>query len=509
MKHHHEISTREKFNHLKKYYDETWDSTNHTLHVGMFNKKTDSLNKAYMQATDYLIKKIQLISPITSQSRVLDVGCGTGRTIIDICDMFGCEGTGLDISDEQIKDAKSYLQKINRERLFEGKPKIKVKFIRGSGSDLVSLLPKNELYTHVISQDAILLISNKQSLFQCVERLLVPGGLFTVTDFLSESDPENVSRDEKKLVYELVNWNDPLSQKQYEEILKTVGLHVHTAERHDKHMIQTYQLLANKMTPFAKSQDTTYTDLKQRYESIVASVRNKKMGWGFFFAQKPARKTVLIAGTNEKSIGRFLGKQLQANGWDVWLYGRHARRFDAQKWHERPCDISQEKSIKALLKEIHNLDLVLMLADSGGAHGSLEKQTESVKDFVHAKLVGSVLLPKAIAAKFSRKNTPINIIWCAGKPQKKEKSLIVYGMVNAGLASYIEELNRHYSKQFNAYYLSTGLISPSTLGDAFITDTGEHVRAFAKGPETVWHNVQKILKKQVKPGMVSSDNLIL
>ena len=34
-----ERETRNKFNTLKEYYDETWDLSDHTLHVGLFTKR--------------------------------------------------------------------------------------------------------------------------------------------------------------------------------------------------------------------------------------------------------------------------------------------------------------------------------------------------------------------------------------------------------------------------------------------------------------------------------------
>ena len=109
----HEKTTRDKFNYLKKYYDETWDETSHTLHVGLFENETDSLDDAYKQATNYLIKNILSFVPFNKKSSILDVGCGTGRTLVEICLEFGCRGVGIDLSDEQIKDAQAYLQKIN------------------------------------------------------------------------------------------------------------------------------------------------------------------------------------------------------------------------------------------------------------------------------------------------------------------------------------------------------------------------------------------------------------
>ena len=53
--------TRQKFNTLKKYYDETWDSNEHTLHVGVFGLGAKTLAQAYDDATAYLLVRLNRI----------------------------------------------------------------------------------------------------------------------------------------------------------------------------------------------------------------------------------------------------------------------------------------------------------------------------------------------------------------------------------------------------------------------------------------------------------------
>ncbi|MDP1688600.1 MAG: SDR family NAD(P)-dependent oxidoreductase [bacterium] len=500
--------TREKFNFLKKYYDETWDENSHTLHVGLFKNDQDSLADSYRHATDYLINNAYDVVPITKKSVILDVGCGTGRTLVDVCLQYGCRGVGVDLSDEQINDAKNHISKINQERLLQGLPKIRAKFIRGSGSELDKTFKKDSQFTHIISQDAILLITNKQSLFRNILRLLVPGGIFAVADFLSESAPEERTESEENLIYKLVNWNEGLSFEAYGKILETIGLSVVKSERRDTDMINTYAKLAQKMEQHIVDGDKTYTELKERYESIVSAVKNGKMGWGFFFAKK-SQKTALIAGAKEKSIGRFVASYLHKMGWNIWLYSRNARKVNKLYWHERKCDISSEKSIAKLLDEIQDLDLVMMLADTGG-DGLLEELSEAkVKECMDAKLVGSVLLNKSLTLKFFKRSRQVKVIWCAGKPSKKSKDLILYSMVNSGLASYVDALNEHYKNVFEAYYLPTGLISPSTLGDDYIHKMGPELQKVAEHPQVIADMVQKIIDNEIEPGIINIEKNII
>lgn len=498
--HSQENTTRKKFNFLKKYYDETWDEASHTLHVGLFQSGHDTLPEAYANATRHLVEKVCAIVPITQASEILDIGCGTGRTLMEICAQFGCAGVGVDLSDEQIRDARAHLAEMNADRAAKGEPKLRVRFVRASGSDLAKTFPKGERFTHIISQDAIMLVAEKQSLFENAYRLLAPNGVLGVADFLSEVPANTMTARDQELVFTLVNWTGELSEEAYLEILRTVGFtNVHSV-RHDADMIRTYQLLADKMSQYTKGDDTTYTDLQNRYEQIVQAVKRGKMGWGFFCAQKPVRKTVLLAGTKQHSIGRYVGRALHEAGWDVWLYSRDVKKVEKPSWHERRCDIASEKSIAKLLCQIPHIDLVMMLADTG-CHGPLNVLSEkSVKEFVDAKVFGSLMLTKALEARVI--DAPIQLVWCAGKPTNKAKDLIAYSTINAGLASYVDALNAHYSDVFTAYYLPTGLTSPSTLGDEYIAAHGEHLKKIAQSPSVIVDAVRDILDHKYAPGVV-------
>ncbi|MFA5993975.1 MAG: methyltransferase domain-containing protein [Parcubacteria group bacterium] len=505
-----ETITRERFNYLKKYYDNSWDEKKHTLHVGLFKNNNDSLEKSYSQATQYLIKNMSSIKPIDQDSNILDIGCGTGRTLISICVKFDCQGIGVDLSDEQIKDAEIYLNKSNIQRAKEGKTNIRVKFIRSSGSSLNKAFGEDSQFTHIISQDALLFIENKQSLFQNIYRLLTPGGVFAAADFLSESEAKNRTTKEEDLIYKLVNWNKGLSFEQYNQILKTVGLTISHSERRDPDMILTYQKLAQKMNQHQKSKEKTYLELKERYENIAQSTKDGKMGWAFFFAQKLPRKTALIAGTKEKSIGRFLAEHLHKNGWEIWLYSRKAKKIDKSLWHERKCDISDEKSLAKLLTEIKNINLVMMLADGGESHLVLEELSEeSIKTFINAKLIGSLLLTKALALKFPKPQEPIQLAWCGGKISQKPKDLILYGIINSSLVSFMNELRDHYSEIFEAYYLPTPIVSPSTIGDAYIQKMGTEFQKISQKPKIISDAVDKIINRKLNPGIVEIKASIL
>jgi len=218
------------------------------------------------------------------------------------------------------------------------------------------------------------------------------------------------------------------------------------------------------------------------------------------------KKTILLAGTKPKSIGRFIGQALHKQGWDVWLYSRHADRVEKNNWHERRCDISNERDVQHLLAEIPRVDVSVFLADAD-AHGVLEMLSENtVNDAIASKLTGSVILSKQLLAK-KYVGEKIKMIWCAGKVSEKPKDIILYGMINAGLASFVSELNRHYSERLEAYYLPIGVVSSTTLGDGYIAANPELTK-IAEPPEQIIGRIDDVIAGKALVGMVQPDKKV-
>jgi len=67
-------------------------------------KDTDDLNEAQEKKLDLICKKLEL----KSSDRVLDIGCGWGGFVKFAAERYGCEVTGITISDEQLEFAKEY-----------------------------------------------------------------------------------------------------------------------------------------------------------------------------------------------------------------------------------------------------------------------------------------------------------------------------------------------------------------------------------------------------------------
>lgn len=92
---------------IQKYWDQrasadTANATTNDIYLRVLERKT-------------LIEELQRLG-CGSESSVLDLGCGDGRTIEALSDRFDCKGTGLDFSQEMIQLAEERLSKLDHKK---------------------------------------------------------------------------------------------------------------------------------------------------------------------------------------------------------------------------------------------------------------------------------------------------------------------------------------------------------------------------------------------------------
>lgn len=141
-----------------------------------------------------------------------------------------------------------------------------------------------KVFTHIISQDALLFVKDKSRLFRTFQKLLVTGGALGIVDFLSEEGEQ--TNEEKRLVYKSVPWKKGPSFELYGALLRVAGFKILTEKRRNRDMIRTYRMLAKSMPPELLAADPTYRTLRDRYREIVHSVQMGRLGWGLFVGQK-------------------------------------------------------------------------------------------------------------------------------------------------------------------------------------------------------------------------------
>ena len=138
----------------------------------LFVTGNDVYDKFYAEIYDYLVfnslrneyevgEIVNSTNP-TSESKILDIGCGTGHHTAMLSDK-GLDVLGIDISPSMIETAKKMYPKLN--------------FETADALDTNKFDP--ESFTHVISMYfTIYYIENKKMFFENVFRWLVPGGYF-------------------------------------------------------------------------------------------------------------------------------------------------------------------------------------------------------------------------------------------------------------------------------------------------------------------------------------------
>lgn len=133
------------------------------------------------EATDLLISKLD----IKPSDNILEIGCGTGGTLIEIINRFGIKVTAVEILDEMIKAAEEKLKSLkltDRAEIISIKPGEKYPFENNSFDKIYA--------------ESVLGFQDKagmEFIFSEVKRLLKPNGLLIINDALwKQGVPENI-----------------------------------------------------------------------------------------------------------------------------------------------------------------------------------------------------------------------------------------------------------------------------------------------------------------------------
>lgn len=114
----------------------------------------------------FVIPYISEISTITSDSLVLEIGCGEGGNLVPFLEM-GCKVTGIDIMPNRIAEAEKYLahhpQRSNLTLISD---------------DIYNRSEKDGIYDIIIMRDVIEHIHNQEKFMGFVKQFLKPSGKF-------------------------------------------------------------------------------------------------------------------------------------------------------------------------------------------------------------------------------------------------------------------------------------------------------------------------------------------
>ena len=109
-------------------------------------------------------KLIGLLQPDTN-SKVLDIACGKGRTSVYLAKKYGCRVVGIDILENSIEEAKKYARKNRVEHL-----------VSFQVADAQNLPFETNEFDYTIAQAMLILVEDKIKVMREAKRVLKPGG---------------------------------------------------------------------------------------------------------------------------------------------------------------------------------------------------------------------------------------------------------------------------------------------------------------------------------------------
>lgn len=266
-----ESETEQYYDHEDAVYRALWDKDG-SVHWGLFE---DGANMTFLEAGANLDKVMVQRGQITSDSVVIDVGCGSGTIAMGLCRSTGCRVTGVDLSGVRIANAIDALDDQPED------VRNKVTFKKGSATDLPF---EGESFDRAWSQATIYHVPDKVKVLEEVYRVLKPGGIFVFDDLIKPQP--NIGEKAVKFVYERLLFDTDFSFESYQEALKATGFEVLEAEDISRHLKTSYLMLSNAAAQGNEEHRERFAYLAEAYRETAAAVDQKEVGWAMFVCRK-------------------------------------------------------------------------------------------------------------------------------------------------------------------------------------------------------------------------------
>jgi ribosomal protein L11 methyltransferase (prmA) len=165
-------------------------------------------------ATDWLLEK----GNIKADSKVLEVACNMGTTLIHIAKKYGCDIIGVDLDEKAVEKAKKKVKDNDLED--------KVKVMEG---DAFKLSFEDESFDVVVNEAMLtmLLGDKKEKALKEYYRVLKPGGVVLIQDVVLITDDENRARELRIGLSRAINVNvEPLIETEWKACFERSGFQV-------------------------------------------------------------------------------------------------------------------------------------------------------------------------------------------------------------------------------------------------------------------------------------------
>jgi ubiquinone/menaquinone biosynthesis C-methylase UbiE len=176
-----EMKLDEKSQTIKDFYNSAAEGT------GLYNKDVDKFSP------DGPTEKIIEILKGSDKTKILDLGCGMGTTLLRIVNEYNNADLymGLDFSENMVEHAK------NTAKSLPGKDKNKVWFFVANISDLPYL---DGQFDFIYCECVLNLVIDRKKVMNEIQRVLAPGGIFVYTDFIAYKPVPAEIRDDLSVI---------------------------------------------------------------------------------------------------------------------------------------------------------------------------------------------------------------------------------------------------------------------------------------------------------------------
>merc|ERR1711907_319443 len=254
------------------HYDTVWGTDN--IHLGYYPHLVGPVGGDNLvvlnnkQAADCLTKRMIDVGRITHRSKVLDLGCGKGQSVKLIAGHTGATCVGLDLGTENIRRAKEVASQM---------PELKMTFYEGSFTELPAEILA-EKFDVIFSQVAFCHVHKQlPAILEEAKRVLAPGGVFIVNDYLGCDLPGGASEHTQENVWKRLHFEHLHGHIAWRHICEQSGLDVIFYENLDKHMAHTYDDMEKSAREIGfKSADGV--PLADNYNATAKAIRAGEIG---------------------------------------------------------------------------------------------------------------------------------------------------------------------------------------------------------------------------------------
>jgi tocopherol O-methyltransferase len=262
------------YDELDSIYREIWGEH---VHHGLWRTGRESVAEATDALADLVAERL---SP-GAGGRLVDIGCGYGKTAARLADKFAVSVTGFTLSEEQAKVARA-------------RPGALTFHVR----DWLDNRAPDGSFHHAYAIESTEHIADKQSLFLEVARTLQPGGRFVVCAWLSEDSP---SRWRVRHLLEPICREGRLpgmgTRVEYRDWAAAAGLNLTRYEDVSRQVRRTWTIVTRRVLAelatssryrrYLTSRDKQHRQFALSLPRLILAYRTGAMRYGVFTFEKP------------------------------------------------------------------------------------------------------------------------------------------------------------------------------------------------------------------------------